>query len=324
MRSAASASSAQPTSKDTPQHILTEPAELAANMTTSTGRERQEWRWRAATKDEQQPTVESTVRVEEHRVAAAAQTPEAGEKPSSTTERGNSPRTIDSPLVAKPPSSCVVAVRIKSHDLPVIFNLNSDALERPLKETIILPFLRVRNADPDVSRPLSMSDLNKVFIGEVEGEMYDMETRKALKLAGYLRANKVERAEVTLQFRATAPREPPKQKPPMLYTDLQGREAGIKPADYDSLIERLQDSRSHDKLRIHLLQNALVNRRVTCEQARGFIREVDFDQNKAAVAAMMWRSIADPDNFERVVLSQLEANSKDAVLKVLGTSRFGN
>ena len=248
----------------------------------------------------------------------------AGDQPSSAERTCNSPRTIDSQLIGKPLNRCVVAVRIKSHDLPVIFNLSGDAFDRPFKETVILPFLRVRNADPDVSRPLSLSDLSKAFIGEVESQMYDMETRKALRLAGYLRENKVERAEVVLQFRATAPNEPSKETPPMLYTDLQGRESGIKPADYASLIERLQDSRTHDKHRMHLLKNALLNRRVTCEQARGLMREVDFDQNKAAVAAMMWRSITDPENFERVVLSQLEAPSKDAVLRTLGRSRFGN
>ena len=80
---------------------------------------------------------------------------------------------------------------------------------------------------------------------------------------------------------------------------------------------------SRDEYRVKVLQNALVNRTITCEQARRLIKEIAFEQNQASIATAMWRSVSDRENFDRVVLSAMSDQSRYAVLRVLSTSGFG-
>jgi hypothetical protein len=214
-----------------------------------------------------------------------------------------------------------IAVRAHAADVPLVLFINRDAMQRPLMDAVIEPFVRAYNCNPEVRTKLHTAYLMKAFLGEVETTLYDMPTQRAFQTAGILRRK--ERIEVLLQFRPALPSVEGVQKPSMLHADLKGRYPGIKPDDFETLLLRVRESESHDEYRVKVLQNALVNRTVTCEQARRLIKEIAFEQNQASIATAMWRSVSDRENFDRVVLSSMSEQSRHAVLRVLSTSGFG-
>jgi len=112
--------------------------------------------------------------------------------------------------------------------------------------------------------------------------------------------------------------------PPKLPTVAPAPKDPITEPNYKSLVDLLRDSRTHDEYRVKLLQNALLHRSVTSEQARDILKEVDFNQNKGVIATILWRATRDRENFGPVVLDSLDDESRESVIAVISHSGFGN
>ena len=91
------------------------------------------------------------------------------------------------------PASTLVAVRIEDEQIPVIMTIYKDDLTRPLQDTVVRPFVQAKG--------LSLEDISKLEVGEMEYRNDKVTTRESFKLAGFLRDNRVanERVQVALE-----------------------------------------------------------------------------------------------------------------------------